>query len=329
MVLSLLSHFTIVVGSCFAAMPQLATSCTICIGLPKETAADHLLKSHCVILARQSAGNPFAYAPVETLKGSFDGNQIDLLVDSVTRRRLSIDSDLSVLLVQASADGQWRSLGIVSDKFKSVIRRVVLFAPEWQQESRQARRVEYLFSLFGSEDPSIHELADLELGRAPYAVIRKLGGRIERSDIARMLDRAQYLKWRSLAILLSGHSDSVTDHSEIIDGSHSAETLQLTTNLAAWATAAIEVQQGQAIDFITEAYFSDPKRSRGELEAVITAMSLHGSEGQTHLRKRIISSDVKLAVVAQCRRQCRGQAERRIGRKNNGQRPGPKPPLSI
>ena len=40
-------------------------------------------------------------------------------------------------------------------------------------------------------------------------------------------------------------------------------------------------------------------------------------------------SRIGQAVVAQCRRQSRSQSERRVDRKNNGQRPGPKPPLSI
>ena len=274
----------------FLLLPCLATACTLCIGLPKETTADFLLKSHCVILARQAADNPYAYSPRETLKGRYDGTEIDLLVDSVTRRRLSVDDALCVLLTQSSERGQWRNLGIVSEEFEAVVRRILLFAPEWEANSGQQRRFEYFLSLFGSKDRSIHGLAYLEMGRAPYAVIRELGGRIERRDIAPMLDNAQYLEWRPLAILLLGLSDTQEDQQEVINAFHTSERLRLTTNLAAWATAAIEVKKGAAIDDITEQYCSDPNRTQDELEAVIKAMSLHGTEGHTHLRDEIIAS---------------------------------------
>lgn len=282
---------------CFLAMPHLGTACTICIGMPEKTAADLLLKNHCVVRARQDADNPFAYSPLEILKGRYDHVEIDLLVDSLTRRRLSIDANCSVLLVQESERAGWRNLGVMSDEFESVVRRILLFASEWQGESGPQKRVEYFLSLFGSEDHSVHELAYLELGRAPYAVIRKLGERVQRSDIGPMLDRAQYLQWRSLAILLLGHSDNLADQQEVTDAFHTAERLRLKTNLAAWATAAIEVRQGAAVDFIADRYFSNPRRSPDELEAVIKAMSLHGAEGHTHLREKIIACYLRLVEV--------------------------------
>jgi hypothetical protein len=53
-------------------------ACMICIPYPAKTAADALLESATVILAREHPHTPFSYAPVEVLKGQADGAEIDL-----------------------------------------------------------------------------------------------------------------------------------------------------------------------------------------------------------------------------------------------------------
>ena len=265
-------------------------ACSICIGLPTETAADIVIASGCVLLAREDPKRPFSFAPIEVLKGRFDGEPIDLLVDSVTRRTLKADQTRHVVLAQEAPGGDWRRLGVTSAAYEAVLRRVLLLATEWKGEAGRKRRIEYFVSLFGDEDSAVHRLAYLELGRAPYPVIRKLGRRVKPEQIAPYLERVQYLEWRSLAILLEAHSSDPDVRRKIVERFKAVEPLGLTTNLAAWATAAIEVDQAAAIQQISDRYLSDPDRSEEELQAVLEALSLHGTEGHTHLRDEIVAA---------------------------------------
>ena len=69
-----------------------------------------------------------------------------------------------------------------------------------------------------------------------------------------------------------------------------ASRFALTTNLAAWVTAYIELEGEVAIEAIDREYLSSPTRSEEEIRAVITALSVHGRDGHTHLRDRIVRS---------------------------------------
>jgi ABC-type nickel/cobalt efflux system permease component RcnA len=66
--------------------------------------------------------------------------------------------------------------------------------------------------------------------------------------------------------------------------------LGLTTNLAAWAAAAIEIEGPEAVAFIKHSYFDRPGRGQDELLEIIKALSLHGTEGRSELREQIVAS---------------------------------------
>ena len=265
-------------------------ACTICVGMPEKSDADYLLEGHCVILAREDSELPFSFAPVEVLKGEFDGREIELLVDSLTRRRLAVDESRKVILVQEQESGSWRSLGIASDDFESVVRRILLHAPAWQVDSGREKRVEFFLPLFGHDDPQIYRLAYLEMGRAPYQVIRRLGRVAPREQYAAMLGDKKYLQWRPLAILLLAQSESAEKGQSIWDSLESAQRFQLTTNLAAWATAAIEIDGDKAIEYLQEHYCRRSDRTPEELREVVKALSLQGTQDNGALRDRIIAA---------------------------------------
>ncbi len=64
-------------------------ACQICVPYPKRSAADELIDSETVVFAREDAKNPFSYGVIETLKGDATDADIDLLVDSATRKHLN------------------------------------------------------------------------------------------------------------------------------------------------------------------------------------------------------------------------------------------------
>lgn len=278
------------VAALLALAPSSSDACTLCVGLPAKSDADYLIESDCVILAREDPNQPFSFAPVEVLKGDFDGREIDLLVDSLTRRRLSADNDRKVFLVQTKKNGAWRSLGIASEAFEAVCRRVLMSAPAWERVSERETRFEFFAQLFGHEDPQIFRLAYLEVSRAPYQTIRRLGRVTPRARFAAMLEKREFIEWRPLAILLLGQSRRPEDIQYLRDSLESAQRLGLTTTLAALASAAIEIDGPAAVAYLEENYFRSGTRTCEELREVIIALSLQGTEGTRTLRNRIIAA---------------------------------------
>jgi hypothetical protein len=265
-------------------------ACSICVGYPQQSAADVLIESPCVVLAREDPAQPFSYAPIEVLRASDDVGHIDLLLDSQTRRILSSDPGRVVVLARDGKDSRWRNLGVADAAYVAVVRRLVAFAPQWRGLQGNAQRVEFFLPLFGHENLKIHELAYLELARAPYETIKRLARAVPRASIEPILRNPIYIEWRALAILLLAQSPEATDKQYILESFRSAERIGLTRHLAAWAAASIEVQGADAVSFIQRCYFCDPDRKQDELVEVVKAMSLHGTEGRTELRDQIVSS---------------------------------------
>lgn len=284
------SPLVVAVAMLLAASPVSASACSICIGFPEKTDADYLLEAACVVLARESTKDPFSFAPQETLKGQYDGSEVDLLVDSKTRRILRANPERWVVLVQDERGGPWRSLGIASGPYLSVARRIVLLFSDSPQPVTAQQRWEFFLPLFGHDDPRIRQLAYLELGRAPYDVIKRLGRASSRDHWMPMLSDRQYLQWRSLAILLLAQSEQPQDKQRVLDAFHSAHRFGLTTNLSAWAAAAIEVESKMSIAFIQKEYFGRPECSVAELEAVFEALSMHGSQPYAEQQDQIVAS---------------------------------------
>ena len=93
------------------------------------------------------------------------------------------------------------------------------------------------------------------------------------------------------------HRGAAEDKEYISESFRSAERFQLTTNLAAWAVASIEIEGARAVSYIEDRYFRMPERSDEELKEVLRALSLHGSEGRVQLRDQIVAAYGKLLEV--------------------------------
>lgn len=281
----------VILLSVFAvAVPSRTFACILCVGFPEKTAVDFLGDARCVILARSATENPFSYACVETLKGGFDGAEIDLLVDSATRRKLAVDSRRTVLLIQDESGGDWRSLGVISDAYLRVLRRVVIVAENWRNEGGRQLRWQFFMPLFGHGDPAVRELAYLEMVRAPYTAIRKLGQVTPQDAYADVLTDSRYQEWRSLAILLLAQSDDPNDQQWIREAFSKSSRLGITSNLAALVTAAIEIDGGKAIDNLNKNLGSNEGQPPEVTEAFFAAISLHGAYADNLMRDQIVVS---------------------------------------
>jgi hypothetical protein len=255
-----------------------AGACPICITLPTSTLADRLLGADAVVLAREDPARPFHYRATEVLAGMPGDAPIELFLNSSARRTLAAHPERAMVLAQSPTDGGWSALGITSPAYERVVRAILKQKDSWQpRETDNAERLDWFAPLLGHPDERLHQLAYLEIGRAPYAEIRRLASRIPVDTLAAMLDDPRYLEWRSLAILMLGESGRPADRERVRDTLRTSARLGSSRNLAAWATTLIAVDGVDAIRRLQSLYLSDATRAREELEAVVQALSVHAA----------------------------------------------------
>jgi hypothetical protein len=267
-----------------------APACQICIPFPKKSTADYLIEAETVVLAREDPERPFHFATVATLKGDPGDEKIDLFLDSTTRRVLAAHPRHSIVLARLT-DGDkksWRRIGTADQDLSPIVMDVLAAAPAWEKEPK--RRIEYFAKRLGHDNPQVRALAHLEIARAPYNEIRNCSGFLSRQEIRAFLDNFQYIDWHPLYILLLAQSDAPADRELIRDSFESAARFGSTLRLAAWATALIEIQEEKAVAEIEKLYFRNTARKPEELKAVLQALSVHGTNGHTHLRARIVAA---------------------------------------
>ncbi len=249
-------------AACFIAVSSIrAEACPVCLPIPTKTAADFLIESEVVVFAREDPDKPFSYRTVKVLKGKVLTSNIELFVDSSTRRRLKANEDHVVVFVRLIGDQPWRSLGIADAEYQRIIRRVLIFANDWARKDGPTKRYEFFLPFFGHENPAIFELAYLELGRAPYSMIKHVARSISPDALRPMLRKREYIEWRSLAILMLAQNANGQDRDFIEDSFRGCQRFSLTTNLAAWATAYIELNGLSAVEEIEAKYLRDGLRN--------------------------------------------------------------------
>lgn len=265
-------------------------ACQICVPFPKKSAADYLIDADVVVLAREDPERPFHFQTMEILKGAAGEKPIDLFLDSSTRRILTAYSDRSVVITKTSEKGRaiWKRIGMADSDTGPLVRKILKLEPIWKENPRQ--RIDFFSQFLGHENPQISTLAHLEIARAPYSEIRRLRNILPRDEIRQFLGNVRYIEWHALYILLLAQSEDKRDQQFIRESFDSAAKFEITIRLAAWATAYIELDGNEALRKIEELYFGNSGRSETEIRIILQAISLHGTNGDTDLRDRIVES---------------------------------------
>ena len=284
------STFSLITAVLIFALSTRTFACPVCYLLPTKTTADILIESEFVVLARENPNQSFSYATVEELKGASFSNDFELFIDSTTRRILKSNPGFAVVLVRKSEWSPWQSLGVTDDKYQQIIKRILAFSRHWTGKNGLQQRYSFFLTLFGDDNRAIHELAYLELGRAPYRTIKRMAKQVSKDDLRMMLTRREYLQWRSLAILLLAQNANDQDRKLIEDSFQNCQQFSLDNNLAAWATAYVEIHGPPAVAEIEQSYLRESNRSESEIRAIVMALSVHGRNGHRHLRDQIVES---------------------------------------
>lgn len=257
---------------------------------PTLTLADWVLLSDSLVLAREDSKRPFHYATVKTLTGDPGTEPIDLFLPSQIRRRLAMDEQMTMLLARGSKSGDWRALGLASDDYLRIVRRILQFDETWTpRETDNLPRLQEFSALLGHADVRLHELAYLEIGRASYASIRAVGADVSLERVRAQLDNPIYFDWRGLDIMLLGLSKNEGDRGRVIREMQYLQSQSLDLNLAAWATAYVEVVGQAGIDQFTEWYFRNAGRSRDELREIARALAGHANEN-LQMRQAVVDA---------------------------------------
>ena len=291
----------------FSGVP--AAACGICIvDMPDKTMADRVLESDAVVLAREVSGKPFAFTPVSVLKGSLPPDPIPYLVDSATRRKLGMSPEDAVLLVWTRLDtkrfgpfaggpskAEWMLLGYAGPEYQRLVARILAHGDDWQRDRSSEDRLRFFEALHDHPDQTIRLVALSELARAPYGFIRRVSTRLTLTEITRTLRNQTMMRWAPIHILLLGRSDDPGSRELVRGAVEAAASLSSQANLAAWATALVEIDGRRGVDALARAYFGVPTRSDAELKEVVTALGVQGSEGEPSLRPAIMLAFHELA----------------------------------
>ena len=262
----------------------------VCAPLPKKTVVDHLLENDTVVLAREDSERPFFYMPVEILKGKPLAGSIDLFLDSSTRNRLRSYASDTVMLGRKS-NGDWFRIAYVDTGYRSIVVSILQRLPSWEGKPEwKEERFLFFVDLLGHENRQIHELAYIEVGRAPYKVIRNLRGVVSRKATYRELSNYRYRAWHPLYLLMLGASGNEEDCNYIANKLEQLQKYSGVTNLSALATAYVECTREKGISKLETLYFDREIRTRSEIEAIQAAFSEYGNGGHRDLRDAIVAS---------------------------------------
>ncbi|SCW63100.1 hypothetical protein SAMN02927900_03324 [Rhizobium mongolense subsp. loessense] len=282
------------IAAAFLVVPTLAHACVLCLPYPQETEADQVIGSGTAVFAGENPVKPFSYVVQETFKGHYDGSAIPLFLDSMTGRALRLNPMLRVILVQNRPGGIWTGLGLAGSEYQGVMRQLA----DWDAGSKTpAERAMFFAPYLRHEDRRLAELAFLEVGRAPYATLRNLKTNVGRDDIYRIVNDFFHVEWHGLYILMLGTSDRPDDIAFVRAKLKTAAKYRLTTNLAAYATALIEMTGADGVTRLAEEYFVKSGRSNSELLEIVKALSVQGTGGAVELRPSIIDAYERLLAV--------------------------------
>ena len=265
-------------------------ACMVCIPFPKETFTDQILKAQTVVLARESPEKAFSYQVETILKGDINHPEIDLFLASRTRRRLAENPEESVVLAYDAKTQNWQRAGYATPAYESIVREILIRESSWNPSFGKERRPRFFLPYLADEDPTIRELASLEVGQASYSLIREADRFIPRQQVHNFLAEPKYMEWWALYILLLGVDATLAEAKIIRDAIENHARFNQSLNLAAWATALIEIDGETGIDWLEQNYLLKPNRPNDQVLDVVKALSVQGANVDSTLRLRIAKS---------------------------------------
>lgn len=292
-----LSWFAFTLFLLWGSFSSVAEACQICFPYPETTLADRLLQSKTVIMARERVDKPYTFYAVEVLKGNKVEGDFDAFINTTARRMLKHNPDDIVVFRLKNGETEWLYTAYADIDYQEFIRAIIKQSLNWDKFRDDRKRIDFFAECLNHSDRQIWEQAYLEVGRAPYASIKRIADTVPRQKIREFLSNLQFIEWHNLYILMLGQSRHPDDVAYIRNTLIATAAYGMDTNLSAWVTAFIETNPDTGVEEIENLYFSNKSRTPNEIKEVCKSLSVLGSEGgfrdATELiarRKRIVSS---------------------------------------
>ena len=291
------ARFALAMLMSWAFFASAAGACVICFPYPKTTLADSLLQSKTVIMARERADKPYTFYAVEVLKGAIDDGDINAFIGSTARRMLKQNADDVVVFRQQHWAPGWLYIAYADTEYQDFIRSILAQSSRWEQFRGDTKRVDFFAERLNHRHRLISEQAYIEVGRAPYASIKRIAGTVPRRQIREFLNNWQLVEWHNLYILMLGQSRHPDDIAYIRKKLETAAEYGFKNNLSAWVTAFIETHPETGVEEIEALYLGNKNRTPDELQEVCKGLSVLGAEGGRRVdpesvdrRHRIVAS---------------------------------------
>ncbi len=282
-------HLAILICILGLVAPRASYACVVCTDLPDASIADHILSAEVIVLAGPTTENPFRFTARKILKGSPERlsavPEIPFLIDSVTRRAFRADPTRTVLLTYGptyrDSAGRglsrgWQRIFTMNPDRTAFFEKLQTTGRLWAYGERDsAERVLFFAEYLWHPDQALHNMALVEIGLAPYARVRPLGGGYSTEQIVSELNDLNRFAYRSAAIRLLGLQ---TDpHARSVVRSGFAKSLKSGGfNGYEWALAGIEAENTSAIRAIGLA-LQNPQRASEDKKLLIRALTEAGS----------------------------------------------------
>lgn len=263
-------------------------ACLVCIPYPLTTLADNLIGSDTVIMARERSDKPYSFFAVDVLKGSRNKKDFEAFINSTARRMLKQNPEDVVVFRREDAKSDWQYIAYADFEYQQFIRSILWQSSRWQEFKGNRHRIDFFAELLNHRDQQIREQAYLEVGRAPYASIKRIAGIVSRQQIREFLDKWRFTEWHSLYILMLGQSRDPDDLAYIRKQLESTAAHGLKTNLSAWVVAFVETNPKTGVEEIENLYFSNKNRTAEELQEVCKGLSVLGSEGSFRFATELV-----------------------------------------
>ncbi|MGF1719324.1 hypothetical protein L4D20_04665 [Vibrio kyushuensis] len=258
--------------------PTMSNACQLFYPMLQKTLADRLIESENVVMVRTSADSDRLFHVKNILKGEDLPVAIEQYVPLAFRNFISVDPDYTIVMIQRENGQDWLPLGVARRGNYEQLVKQIIDNKHWIANKRDdIDRLLVFAKLLGNQDLRIHELAYLEVARAPYEMIMEVSQSVDLPTMRNTLNNFNYANWHGLATLILGSSSEKQDEEWLSNELQSKHKFQISRNLAAVVTAWIEMKSTQGLDEIISLYIKDQTRTEVEIEEIILALSTHAN----------------------------------------------------
>lgn len=270
----------------FSAFSGPAQACSFHNYKPEKTLIDRFLTSQTVALARPAPEDPFRYEVTRIYRGKAVEEEIPVLVDSSTRRRLAQNPKDGVLFVH-TASGGWQAVAAVDADRRQLLETLLENAADWRADPYHPERFSVLANYQDHGNPGLRRLALQEIDRVPYAMLRTMEVRLSEEDLVGSLTSWADYPYRPINLLLLGLKDSETAAAFVNRQVTLMRDWDTADSLGAAATALIELEGERGVEKLAQFYLADPEQPLAKLESVVEALAIHSSLGVADLQGTI------------------------------------------